>query len=269
MSDDLDALLEQLRTAAEFMATMRQLQRDSETSLRGKMYLQPEQTAAITEITRTSHIVENVKESLGLDLALNTLCERFEEMCRRHRVTMDERMRPGVVRLLSTELALNFFALGGSPKDLIAVTLHNGACGQDLITSADFMEFRDTPSIFRRVAVNNPTDPRGAMRKWRAAKFSIPTTPRLLQIALTIPEVVKGHLWNKRASLSVTRSQCSEPTGGLPSAAWAEADFSNVHAIARRLAESTVSLFHYLAQTDTRSARSGSLVRSPVWGGRT
>jgi hypothetical protein len=98
-----DAERSKLQRAAEFMRGVRLTQAGSDKFI-GRNYLSPEQQQAITHAAESSALVAAVKESAQVDLAVNHLAERFEEMCRRQGAAVDAELRPSVVKLLAAEL---------------------------------------------------------------------------------------------------------------------------------------------------------------------
>jgi hypothetical protein len=128
-----DSELSKLQRAAAFMAEIRLAQAGRSAKLRGNNYLAPEQQRAITEALSNSPLVGSVKESAHIDLPVNYLAERFEEMCRRQGAAVDAELRPSVIKLLATELWVNSQALGVPAKRLLSATLHHGAIAPELI----------------------------------------------------------------------------------------------------------------------------------------
>jgi hypothetical protein len=159
-----DALYSQLQKAASFMAEVRDAQFDSGRPLAGPARLTPDQRSAITSASADSNLVAAVKEALKVDLPVNRLFERFEEMCRRREIPIDHSQRPGILKLLAAELWTNAQQLQARPKDLIGVTVYHGNI-TPLAAEEEFVSLRDTPGIFKQAALNHPTDPRGFLRK--------------------------------------------------------------------------------------------------------
>jgi len=153
---DSEPSLSALMAAAELMRTVRQLQRVGGHSLGGRIRLKPEQTRAIAKAANDSATVREIQRRLDIDLRINSLYERFEEMCRRRKMSVDSRLRSSIIVLLSQELFTNQQALKVHPERLLAFTAVNGANGPNLMSNDDFAELRDTPGIFRHAATNHP-----------------------------------------------------------------------------------------------------------------
>ncbi len=160
LSDDI--LLTQLQQASAFMLEVRQAQVESGKRCISSVHLTTEQQYAITGAANASSFVEAVKQSTETDLPLQYLFERFEEMCRRRKIAIDAPLRPALVKLLAGELFANQRALGASAKQLVSVTLYQGAIGPELVN--EFVEFRDRPGILRQAAVERSFDPRNYLR---------------------------------------------------------------------------------------------------------
>ena len=144
----------------ELMDEARRAQSESGVSMRGRPQLKDAQRFAIRATATSCAIVAaplhaEPKTKIGL-------LERFEEMCRRRHIEVPADMRPAILEAMLTELSINRQALTGSESKLVPVTAYCGAIGPKL--STEFPEFRDTPGIFRRAAVHNPSDPRGFLR---------------------------------------------------------------------------------------------------------
>ena len=145
------------------MREIRQAQSGSGKTLSGPNYIEPEQQQAIAQAASISALVVAIKGATETDLSVNVLVERFEEMCRRHKVLIDAGLRPHIVKLLATELYVNHQALSVPAEKLVSFTLHQGAGGPEL--KQEFERFRHTPGVFVRAALNYPSDPHGFLRK--------------------------------------------------------------------------------------------------------
>jgi hypothetical protein len=143
------------------MSEVRQVQRESDRPLRGKTFLSDgiqseskrtrDHSGLLAELARSSegYVPPNVQQ-----LAF----ERFEEMCRRRKLSIPKELRPPIYRLLALELVVNSSVLQAEPEQIASATLYNGSLDEMV---SRFADFRDTPWIFRHVAVNNPSDPEG------------------------------------------------------------------------------------------------------------
>jgi hypothetical protein len=169
VTDDADPLYEDLSRAAEFMADVREEQAASGKTLSGRTNISSERVIAILREAETSNLIRAVADSLGGQQSLQKLFERFEEMCRRRKTHLPDALRPAITRLLAAELFSNTSALACSPDNAVSVTLHCGACAHDLMSDPDFAEFCDAPSIFRQVALSNPSDPRASLKRAQEA----------------------------------------------------------------------------------------------------
>ncbi len=110
-----------------------------------------------------SNLVSAIKNAAQVDEAVNNLAERFEEMCRRQKISVNPELRPSVVKLLAAELWVNHQALGIPAEELIGVTVQQGAVGPEL--QSEFDRFRDRPGVFTTAAIGYPSDPRSFLRK--------------------------------------------------------------------------------------------------------
>lgn len=132
------------------------------------------------------------------------LFERFEEMCRRRDVSIPGELRPAVYRLLALEAAVNASVFEAEPRHVASATVLHGSLGYlaerfpeyagllrktlrhsptdpegvltrtreieaRLAEDERFADFRDTPFVFRVVAIGNPTDPEDYLLRARAA----------------------------------------------------------------------------------------------------
>lgn len=129
----------------------------------GRLYLSPSEQLAITDAASNSALVEAVKASAQVDLPVNHLAERFEEMARRQGAILDAELRPAVIKLLAAELWVNHKALDAPAEKLISTTLHQGAIAPELIQefSSEF-----PPSIIRFAMVDAaPASPREFLKR--------------------------------------------------------------------------------------------------------
>jgi hypothetical protein len=99
----------------------------------GRTRISEEQKQAATQAINDSALVGAVKGAPQIDLPVNTLAERFEEMCRRNGAVMDDELRPSVVKLLAAELWINHISLGAPADALRSATLHQGAVAPELL----------------------------------------------------------------------------------------------------------------------------------------
>jgi hypothetical protein len=177
------------------MAEVRLAQAERASRFMGNNYLPPEQYQAITKAISGSELVTAVKESTQVDIPVNYLAERFEELCRRQGAAVDADLRPAVVKLLATELFANQQALGIPAKKLLSATLLHGAIAPELLN-----EFPEMPryAIIRAVEFT-PEAPReflGNAKREVAAVFAEPEFQHLVQ---SQPSVVEQTVINRRS----------------------------------------------------------------------
>lgn len=168
-----DELMKNLTRAAQFMSAARETQRESHKVLVG-----PEKVAdALKEenaITiACSKMIEGIGAESGIgEEALSYLSTKFEELCRRRKFDIPQELHEYITRLLTAELYINADRLAAEPEKLIPATIYNGVL--DFINADEFAEFRDMPGIFQRVAIGNPSDPAGALRRMIAGELPFP-----------------------------------------------------------------------------------------------
>ncbi len=133
-----DAELFRLERAAEYMREIRLAQAERGRKFIGVNRISEYQKRAITQAVDKSALVAAVKASAQIDLPVNRLAERFEEMCRRQGSMVSEELRPSIVKLLATELWVNHKVLRVRAEKLLSATLHQGAVALELLR--DFPE---------------------------------------------------------------------------------------------------------------------------------
>ena len=101
--------------------------------MRGLIYLSLEQRLLIASVANQSHLVATLGESLAHKSMGMNLFERFEEMCRRRKVSVPEALRPGVVKLLAAELASNALVLELDATDVESLTMYHGGIARELL----------------------------------------------------------------------------------------------------------------------------------------
>jgi len=188
--DSDDTELSKLQRAAEFMHEVRLAQAGSMEKMMGRNYLPPEQQQAIAQAVTNSALVAAVKESAQVDLAVNRLAERFEEMARRQGVrVVDAELRPYVVKLLAAELWINHKTLDVPVARLLSATLHQGAIAPELLK-----EFPQHPRyVVIKAVVHNPGDPRDFLRRAGQEIEALSSEPEFHGIASNRPsDVVKA-----------------------------------------------------------------------------
>jgi len=171
--DSEEAELLRLQRASAFMHEVRLAQAGTPTRFSGRNRLYPEQTRAITQAMESSALVAAVKAAAQIDLPVNRLAERFEEMCRRQGMTMDAELRPSVVKLLAAELWVNQIALGVRAEKIMSATLHQGAVAPELLK-----EFPENPAYVITCALEHAPAASGAfLRRTREEIASISSDP--------------------------------------------------------------------------------------------
>jgi hypothetical protein len=153
--------------ALVFAGQARDAQSISGKKLTGGNSLSPESLGAIRKAISGRAIADVIGKAGTGDVACK-LFERFEEMCRRRRFTVDAELRPALFEILAGELAANHAALGGSAARLVAVTVLQGAIGPELTADPEFARFRQSPGVFTQAAVNHPSDPGTFLRRLSA-----------------------------------------------------------------------------------------------------
>ena len=154
-----DIELSRLQRAAEFMQAVRQLQAKCGKSMRGGTFLTEKQEAEIKKTIENSHLVQSLDASGELAPHVFRSMQVFEEMCRRHDVLLNERLRPSVMRLLASEFVVNGNAMPTAlPKDLEALTALQGAIWPEL--AASFGGRFDQAQSYLQIAATFPSAPR-------------------------------------------------------------------------------------------------------------
>lgn len=156
--------VERLREAQAFMAQIRDIQRESGWTLRGRSFLDDDVAEASRNTRQQSSLVRLVKWATDDQDVTDNLLEGFEEMCRRRKHPMPSRLRRDVYRLLALELHVNAAALGAPASDVARATIYNGDIS-GISHDPEFESLRETPGVFRRAAVDSPSDPKGLLRK--------------------------------------------------------------------------------------------------------
>jgi hypothetical protein len=201
LSDDsADVELLKLQRAADFMRGVRLTQAGNDKFI-GRNWLSPEQQQDITKAISGSELVKALKQAAEVDLPVNHLAERFEEMARRQGVTMDAELRPSVVKLLAGELWANHSALGMPAEKLISATLHQGAIAPELL-----LEFPGYPrNVIGLAMTRAPAKPRellqraerqaaAAMQEPEFAKIAEHQPARFIDAAMRQPDDMRSHL---------------------------------------------------------------------------
>jgi hypothetical protein len=178
--------LSRLERAAEFMHGVR-LTASGRRSQRGGRYIAPETKMAITEALSNSALVAAVKEAAQVDLPVNKLVERFEEMCRRQDAIVDAELRPAVAKLLATELWVNHIALSEPAKNLVSATLHQGAIAPELLK-----EYAEYPRYMVTVAMKQwPATSRETLRRANKEIAALAAEPEFQELANKKPSAFK------------------------------------------------------------------------------
>ena len=150
------------------MREIRKGQAQRGKGMTGGVFLGAECLAAIEAAGAESNIARKVDEVPGMEGTVFRTAQIFEEMCRRQSVTVAESVRPGVVRLIATELLANQKALPEAPTDrLETLTALQGAIGPELVK--EFGErFKNSRSYFAD-AVRHAIDPRAFLQEMARA----------------------------------------------------------------------------------------------------
>lgn len=151
----------------------------------GRNYLPPETTRSIAQALNDSSLVNRIKQAMQVDLLVNLLAERFEEMCRRQGVVVDAQLRPCVIKLLALELWINNIVLGRpGPEKLVAVTMREGAIAPELLK-----EFAEYPRYMVTVAMSGwPSTSRETLRRADKAIKALSEEPEFQGLARSVLE---------------------------------------------------------------------------------
>jgi len=130
--------------------------------------------------------VAAVKKSAQVDLPVNRLAERFEEMARRQGAMVDAELRPSIVKLLAAELWANQRALDIPGERLLSGTLHQGAIAPELLK-----EFPEHPRYVIISAIeNHPAGPREYIRRVGQEIEALSSEPEFQRIAIHRPSEI-------------------------------------------------------------------------------
>ena len=155
------------------MHVIRKGQAERGKGMMGGVFLGSEQLAAIEAAVVDSNLARKVEEAPELYGAVFRTAQIFEEMCRRQHVDVGESMRPGIVRLLATELLANREALPEATTGrLEALTALQGGIGPELVR--EFGErFKDSRSYFENAArhASNPREHLQKMSRMHTGKY--------------------------------------------------------------------------------------------------
>lgn len=98
-----------------------------------------------------------------LPRAIRKAIARTEEMCRRCKIPLPDRLRPHVYALLADELRSNAWLFRTSLEKVVSATVLNGDMTA-LIESEEFEPLRDTPWILREAALHHVMNPADYLR---------------------------------------------------------------------------------------------------------
>ncbi|MCZ7632965.1 MAG: hypothetical protein M5U20_05730 [Phycisphaerales bacterium] len=171
-----DPLTEEgLREAARFLAGLREAQRLSGRRLGGHRYLSDRTRLASAAAQEASRMVRAVASGADGE-AVRQAVDALEEMCRRRGLQMPENLRHSIYQVLAGEILANAAMLRATPAEVASATAYNGALAE-LVDSDEFASLRDTPGVFKRAAVHNPSDPEGFLRKVQATVAALERDP--------------------------------------------------------------------------------------------
>lgn len=206
-SDDIE--LFRLERAAEFMRGVRLTQSGIDKLLVGHNSLSPEKEQAITQAVENSALVAAVKESAEVDLQVNHLAERFEEMCRRQGVHVDAELRPSVVKLLAAELWVNHRALDMPAEKLISATLHQGAIAPELLQ--EFPEFRGY--VINCAVTGTPASSRAFLERTKKGIEAVAAEPEFERFAKERPSAFIAAAVDARCDMRSALRKLGSKTG--------------------------------------------------------
>ena len=165
-----------------FAQEIRDAYRASGKTMQGRIGLTPDVKTAIESAAKEvcSHY-----DWVAPDQAQGLLI-RFEEMGRRNGYGVEGEHRNEILRYLLTEWEKNIQSFmtrdwETKPTDFMPVTAYQGAIIPDLIK--DFNEFSDVPWIYKRVAENNPANPRGVLQNIRDVIVKMTANPAFAELA--------------------------------------------------------------------------------------
>ena len=204
-----DAELSRLQRAAAFMTEVRLAQAGRAARFKGNNYLAPEQQRAITEAILGSRLIAAVKKAVQVDMPVNYLAERFEELARRQGAVVDAGLRPTVVKLLAGELLANQQALGIPAKKLLSATLLQGAIAPELLN-----EFPEMPryAIIRAVEFS-PEAPREFLSNAKREVAAVFAEPEFQHLVQNQPSVVEQTVINRRSKARELLRAINEKSG--------------------------------------------------------
>lgn len=139
-----------------FVNAIRHAQKESGKPLRGATFLRSGKLAAIQ--IAAQELVGTLSDKSITEEHASYMMQRFEEMCRRQKHSFDERWRQDILKLLSSELMINYYALNLPIQKLIPVTIYHGGIAPQLLH--EFPAFKNSPGIFNYAVYKHPTEPR-------------------------------------------------------------------------------------------------------------
>jgi hypothetical protein len=176
--------------AIAFMKKIRKEQEDHGKALRGANGIDDSVKHAITNISKNSGFISSIRESeIISENDSTTMFVRFEEMCRRLGTEVSTELRPSIMKILCGELLSNQATFNIKSAQALSATVYHGSLA-DLPKDAEFVEFRDSPFVFKRAVVGYPTDPRSFLRKVIADTKSLSSDERLKEF-LDVPFIFR------------------------------------------------------------------------------
>lgn len=157
-----DGRTNKARLAADFVADVRRIQRESGKQMSGPLGLDRAELTRIVTLAQAIPPIQAMPPSLAA--AAVALLERFEELCRRRETDIPDPWRNALYEHLAAELTANHQAIGGNARHLVSATLLHGDVS-DLMTDPEFSTWRKIPSLLRHALRRHPSDPHGFLRQ--------------------------------------------------------------------------------------------------------
>jgi hypothetical protein len=153
--------------AGLFIDTVRKAAKEQAIGVTGRSYVSNDILNTIPSIllksARITAFSTDVKGDSAFKKEYNTICARFEELCRRLEINIPASLRPEIYKLLSAELFSNAALFHSPPGKILSTTVYNGPLNQ-LFTNEEFACFADAPGIFKRAATSSPSNPEAFLR---------------------------------------------------------------------------------------------------------
>lgn len=215
-----------MRTAEQFMATIREEKTRTGQSMVGRKSLGASLVARITKETSKKSSTQQFNIH-NLNFAWHETVEGFVELARRLNRPVPASLLPDVSRCLLAELSQNCLAFQESrkPTELKALTINHGTSFISALTAPEYTLLHDSLHIFRRAAITHPSEPRGFLNGIIAniddlstdpAFESLRSTPEIFRIAATKKKddqrrTLNDHMLGKVNLLENNTNQTLEP----------------------------------------------------------